>query len=118
MTPGFLKPVFKEESTDTPRFPCPKCRQIIALGPDVCKYCGAVINAAEAKALNEVYRKVTDAVAMANTFKMSVPGAVLLTAVSVVSIMTYSRSKLQLVLVEAIVVSAISYAVNWFRKYG
>lgn len=114
----FLNPVFKEEPTITPRFPCPRCRQIIALGAERCKYCDALIDATHAAALNAEYQKVTDAVASANTFKMSIPAAVLLTAICGVYLVTANLVSQRFLLLPFVVVSATVYAVNWFRKYG
>jgi len=115
---GFLNPVFKEEPTATPRFPCPRCREIISLGAERCKYCGVLIDAKHAEALNVDYQKVTDAVTMANTFKLSIWAAILITVVLAVVVLSHSLAGSTPILIPVGSISATFYALNWFRKYG
>jgi len=115
---SFLNPVFKEEPTSTPRFPCPSCREIITLGAERCKYCDALIDSKHAEALNADYQKVTDAVTIANTFKFSIWGAVLGTVVLAALVISDGLRSPKPLLVSVGSVAAIVYAVNWFRKYG
>ena len=118
MTDRFLHPVFKVDPTDTRFFPCPACREIIALGAGECRYCGAVIEEEQARALNAAYRKVTDAVASANAFRLSPAVAVLLTVLCVVYLLMETHIDFRLVFIEMGVIAAIGYAAKWFRSYG
>jgi hypothetical protein len=106
------------EPTNTQLFPCPACREIIALGAVACRYCGAVIEAEQARALNAAYQKVTDAVASANAFKLSTSAAVLLTVFSAAFVLMESHIDSRLVLIEFGVIAAIIHAAKWFRTYG
>jgi Flp pilus assembly protein TadB len=115
---SFLNPVFKEEPTTTPRFPCPSCREIITLGAERCKYCDALIDAKHAEALNADYQKVTDAVASANSFRLSIWVAALTTIALAAGVVLNALRGSTPLAVPVVSAAATVYAVNWFRKYG
>ena len=113
-----LNPFYKEKSTDTRMFPCPACHEIIALGTRSCRYCGIPIDEGTARKLNEQFKRVTDAIASANTFKFSIWGAVILTVASPLYVFTSSRINMRFLLAEVGTLGAIIHAATWLRKYG
>ena len=99
-------------------FRCPACQEIGAMGNTSCRYCGVPIDEATARSLNVSFRKVTDAVASANTFKQSIWAAVLLTVAGPIYVIVTVRHNPSILLVSVAPIGFLAYAISWQRKYG
>jgi hypothetical protein len=108
---------YKEEPSETRMFPCPACHEIIAMANTSCRFCGVPVDAATAQRLNSDFRRVTDAVTSANTFKQSIWVAVLLTVAGPL-ILFGTHNNPRLLLLSVAPVGFLGYAVSWQRKYG
>lgn len=107
-----------ESPSQTQMFPCPACRRIIYLGAANCKYCGVAIDEPTARRLNADYKKVTDAVASANTFKQAIWFAVLITVATPIYIFVLQGPSPRYLLVFFAPVFFLAHAILWQFKYG
>ena len=68
---------YEEKPTAIRVFPCPACKEIISADANNCRFCHLPIDAATAERLLLENQRVTNAVAAANTFRLSISLAVL-----------------------------------------
>jgi hypothetical protein len=113
-----LNPFYKEGPTATQMYPCPACHEIIAARASSCRYCGIAIDDATSQRLLVESQKVTDAVARANTFKLSVWAAGIGVGLGLWLVLTSGHVDPRFVLVAVAAVGAIAYAARWFGQYG
>jgi hypothetical protein len=109
---------FEEAPTETRMFPCPACGAILSTGAANCRYCAVPIDEATAHRLNESYKKVTDAVTNANTFKQSIWLAILLSIASPAYVFVLQGRNPRYFLVSAAPVLFLIYGVSWHLKYS
>ena len=113
-----MNPFYKEEPSDTRLLPCPSCHEIVDVSTRACRYCGVEIDEATARRLNADFRRVTDAVASANTFKQSIWAAVISTVVGPLYLFLTMEHNPAVILLQAVPVGFLGYAITWRRKYG
>jgi hypothetical protein len=113
-----ISPFFKEAPTDTRMFRCPSCDRIISLGTSTCRYCGLTIDEETARRLNEAFKRVTDAVASANTFKQSIWLAVFISVAGPLYLLLPGQPNPRVFLISLAPVLFLGYAVSWHYKYG
>ena len=61
----------------TTTYPCPACNEIISIEANTCRFCKAPVDRVTAQRLLTENQRVTNAVASANTFRISIALAVL-----------------------------------------
>jgi hypothetical protein len=104
---------YEEEPTSIRVFPCPACKETISADANNCRFCQLPIDAATAERLLLENQRVTNAVAGANTFRLSISLAALVILWWVIGVLTKDPSPavfLPLV--------GIGYGALWLYRYG
>jgi hypothetical protein len=103
---------YLEEPTAIRVYPCPACNETISAGANHCRFCHVPIDAATAERLLLANQHVTNAVASANTFRLSVSLAALMVLGEIMDLLT--KDSPPVVLLPLI---AIGYGALWFYRY-
>jgi len=103
---------YQEKPTEIRVYPCPVCNETISADANNCRFCHYPIDAATAERLLFENQRVTNAVASANTFRLSVWLAALVILGGIVDLLTNGSSP-------AVVLPliAIGYGGLWFYRY-
>jgi len=104
---------YEENPTATRVFPCPACKETISADADNCRFCHLPIATATAERLLLENQRVTNAVASANTFRLSISLAALVILWWIIGVLTKDPSPavfLPLV--------GIGYGALWLYRYG
>ena len=102
---------YQEAPTAIRVFRCPSCDETISAEARNCRFCNLAIDAATAEQLIRENQRVTNAVAKANTFRLSVLMAALMTIGAIMNLLT--QGSLIPVFVPLI---AIGYGVYWLYQ--
>ena len=109
--PSFWPFSFYEEKPTAIRvFPCPACKETISADANNCRFCHLPIDAATAKRLLLENQRVTNAVARANTFRLSISLAGFVTLIGVLEKDSSPSFSLPLV--------GFGYGALWLYRYG
>jgi hypothetical protein len=103
---------YQEEPTAIRVFPCPACKETISADANNCRFCHLPIDAATAERLLLENQRVTNAVADANTFRLSISLAALVILWWIIGVLTKDPSPavfLPLV--------GIGYGALWLYRY-
>jgi len=104
---------YQEKPTAIRFFPCPSCNETISAEANNCRFCHLPIDAATAERLLLENQRVTNAVASANSFRLSVSLAALVVFWGIIDGLTKGSSPaLWLPLV------GIGYGALWLYRYG
>ena len=104
---------YQEEPTAICVFPCPACKETISADANNCRFCHLPIDAATAERLLLENQRVTNAVAGANTLRLSISLAALVILWWIIGVLTKDPSPavfLPLV--------GIGYGALWLYRYG
>ena len=104
---------YQEKPTAIRVFPCPACKETISADANNCRFCHLPIDAATAERLLLENQQVTNAVAGANTFRLSISLAALVILWWIIGVLTKDPSPavfLPLV--------GIGYGALWLYRYG
>ena len=103
---------WKEAPTQTGMYPCPACHETISIEAAGCRFCHVPIEANVAQQLLAESRRVTTAIARANTFSFSARVAFLVTGFALWQL--YSNRDLpDLAFICPFI--ALAYGANWLR---
>jgi hypothetical protein len=83
---------YQEKPTAIRVFPCPACKETISADANNCRFCHLPIDAATAERLLLENQRVTDAVAGANTFRLSISLAALVILWWIIGVLTKDPS--------------------------
>ena len=104
---------YQEKPTAIRFFPCPSCNETISAEANNCRFCHLPIDAATAERLLLENQRVTNAVASANSFRLSVSLEALVVFWGIIDGLTKGSSPaVWLPLV------GISYGALWLYRYG
>jgi hypothetical protein len=104
---------WKDPPTRIRVYPCPSCQEIISADAASCRFCNLPIDTNTAQKLLAESRRVTTAIARANTFRMSTGLAPIVAAITLYN--AYVERSLILSMVGGAVV-AVGYGVQWLFR--
>lgn len=108
-----LPGVFKDETIATRTFQCPGCREFLLMGAATCRFCNLPIDAETARQLLIENQQVINAVANANTYKLSIWPAMLYLTWRLWHLEIESYS----IMPGTIEIIAIGYGLFWLHRY-
>jgi len=103
---------YLEAPTTIRVYPCPSCNETISSEARTCRFCNLPIDAATAERLLLDNQQVTNAVASANTFRLSVLFAALMILAGILDVMTKGSGP-----AASLPLIAIGYGVWWLYRY-
>jgi hypothetical protein len=104
---------FQEETIAAATFQCPACHQFLLMGATTCRFCNRPIDRETAKQLLIQNQKVMNAVASANTYKLTILGAMIYGAWQFWSVLSEDFSRELGVLG----IAAIGFGAHWLHRY-
>ena len=104
---------YDEAPTETRVYPCPACNEIISADARTCRFCDLPIDTATAEQLRLENQRVTNAVASANTYRLSVLFAAFVILNGVMNVLI-GHSWIWILLS----VGSIGYGVSWLYRYS